>query len=83
MYGITPVMIENKLSRLSPVIKAEPSYEPNSKVSFTVSEEKGRPMTFTVAVVDEGLLGLTAFHTGNPWDSFIKRVLANYLLGCL
>lgn len=73
MYGITPVMIENKLSRLSPVIQAEPSYEPNSKVSFTVSEEKGRPMTFTVAVVDEGLLGLTAFHTGNPWDSFYKK----------
>ncbi|UTC75699.1 hypothetical protein E4O03_02960 [Treponema sp. OMZ 792] len=73
MYGITPVMIENKLSRLSPVINTEQSFEPNSKVSFTVSEEKGRPMTFTVAVVDEGLLGLTAFYTGNPWDSFYKK----------
>lgn len=30
-------------------------------------------MTYTVAVVDEGLLGLTRFKTPNPWESFFAR----------
>ncbi len=73
MYGITPVMIENKNSRINPVIKAAEAFEPNSKAQFTISEEKGRAMTYTVAVVDEGLLGLTAFSTADPWNTFYKK----------
>ena len=30
-------------------------------------------MAYTVAVVDEGLLGLTRFQTPNPWDHFYAR----------
>jgi uncharacterized protein YfaS (alpha-2-macroglobulin family) len=30
-------------------------------------------MTYTVAVVDEGLLGLTRYQTPNPWHHFFKR----------
>jgi uncharacterized protein YfaS (alpha-2-macroglobulin family) len=30
-------------------------------------------MTYTIAVVDEGLLGLTRFQTPNPWDHFYAR----------
>ncbi len=30
-------------------------------------------MTYTLAVVDEGLLGLTRFQTPNPWDHFYAR----------
>jgi uncharacterized protein YfaS (alpha-2-macroglobulin family) len=30
-------------------------------------------MTYTLAVVDEGLLGLTRFETPNPWDYFYAR----------
>ncbi len=73
LYGITPVMVENKDSRLKPVIKVPDSYEPNGKASFTVSEANGRPMTFTVAVVDEGLLGLTSFSAKDPWTEFYKK----------
>ena len=39
----------------------------------TVREATGRPMAYTVAVVDEGLLGLTRFQTPNPWDHFYAR----------
>ncbi len=30
-------------------------------------------MTYTLAVVDEGLLGLTRFKTPNPWTTFYAR----------
>lgn len=73
LYGITPVMIEDANSRLTPIVKAPDSFEPNSKASFTVSEKNGKAMTCTFAVVDEGLLGLTAFSTKNPWDNFYKK----------
>ena len=89
LYGIAPVMIENKNSRIAPVIQAADAFEPNAKAAFTISEEKGRAMTCTVAVVDEGLLGLTAFSAADPWNAFYKKEssqisswdIYNYVIG--
>ncbi|HEU4603558.1 MAG TPA: alpha-2-macroglobulin family protein, partial [Steroidobacteraceae bacterium] len=38
-----------------------------------VSERNGREMTYTLAVVDEGLLDLTSFKTPNLHEQFYKR----------
>ena len=44
------------------------------KVSdITVSEAKKKPMTYTMAVVDEGLLDITGFKTPDPWNYFYAR----------
>ena len=40
---------------------------------MTVSESAGRAMDYTLAVVDEGLLGLTNFKTPNLRDVFYQR----------
>ena len=42
---------------LTPRVKAADEWRPESTVSVEVSEAKGRSMTYTLAVVDEGLLG--------------------------
>jgi alpha-2-macroglobulin len=42
-------------------------------MSFGVSEAAGRPMTYTVAIVDEGLLGLTNFKTPQLHDHFYQK----------
>lgn len=73
LYGIQAVPVEDPATRLSPRIELPDNLAPASLVSFTVSEAAGRPMTYTVAVVDEGLLGLTRFSAANPWDSFYRR----------
>jgi uncharacterized protein YfaS (alpha-2-macroglobulin family) len=73
LYGVIPLMVENPETRLAPVIKSAVTFEPGKKASLSVSEASGRPMTYTVAVVDEGLLGLTRFKTANPWDEFYKK----------
>ena len=73
LYGVVPVLVENPQSRLQPSIAAPEQYEPGKKARFTVSESAGKAMTYTVAVVDEGLLGLTRFSAPNPWGEFYKK----------
>ena len=46
---------------------------PNQKVSIKVSEKSGKPMTYTVAIVEDGLLNLTRFKTPNPWNTFFSK----------
>ncbi|MFT6716666.1 MAG: hypothetical protein ACJA0Q_001312 [Saprospiraceae bacterium] len=73
LHGVIPIMVEDPSTRLSPVIVMNDVLEPMSKVTIKVSEQKGRKMTCIVAVVDEGLLGLTRFRTPNPWSTFYQR----------
>ena len=73
LYGITPVLVEDPRTRISPVIAAAEQWEGETEASFAVSEASGRPMTYTVAVVDEGLLGLTRFSLPNPRNTFYAK----------
>ncbi len=73
LYGIVPVTIDDPRITLRPVIAAPENWQAESKVSFTVSEASGRPMAYTVAVVDEGLLGLTRFNIPNPRSTFYAK----------
>lgn len=73
LYGIIPIMVEDKNSHLTPVIKTANEFAPNTDCKVTISEKNGRDATFTLALVDEGLLGLTAFKTANPWNYFYGK----------
>lgn len=73
MYGVIPVMVEDPNSRLNPILSTPEVLKPESTAKITVSEKDGKPMTYTLAVVDEGLLSLTRFKTPNPWNSFYAR----------
>ena len=69
LYGVKRVMVENPASHLEPVVKAPDTVEPEKAFKVQVSEKSGKPMTYTLAVVDEGLLDLTAFKTPSPWEA--------------
>jgi alpha-2-macroglobulin len=73
MYGVQPIMIEDKNTILNPVITMPNSIRPEEKSSITVSEMNGRVMTYCVAIVDEGLLDLTRFKTPDPHSAFYAR----------
>ncbi len=73
MYGIQRVGVVDPGTRLSPVLKMPEVLEPEKEVRIRVSEKEGRAMTYTVAVVDEGLLDLTRFATPDPWNHFYSR----------
>ncbi|MEN0063598.1 MAG: MG2 domain-containing protein [Myxococcota bacterium] len=73
MYGITPIEVTSPKTVLTPVIKTKDSFRPESTADVTISEKDGRPMSYTLAVVDEGLLGITRFQTPDPHAAFHKR----------
>lgn len=73
MYGIVPVLVEDPATILEPVIKAPDEIRPKAKYEISVSEKNGQMMTYTLAVVDEGLLDLTRFKTPSPWHEFYAR----------
>ena len=73
MYGVVPVMLEDPLTHLQPVITMPEVIKPESFTSVKVKEKRGRKMTYTLAMVDEGLLDLTRFATPEPWNTFYAR----------
>lgn len=73
LYGVIPINIEDEATRLNPELKMPTVLEPEQTITVQVSEDKGKPMAYTIAMVDEGLLDLTRFTTPNPWNSFYAR----------
>jgi alpha-2-macroglobulin len=73
LYGVVPVLVDDPATKLNPVIDMPSEYAPDTKATLTVSEKNSSPMTFTVAVVDEGLLGLTNFKSPLLRNEFYKK----------
>lgn len=73
LYGVAPFGVSAPESYLHPVIGTANEFKPEEQYTVTVSEEKGRPMAYTLAIVDEGLLDLTRFPTPDPWKAFNAR----------
>ncbi len=73
LYGVIPVQIEDPATHLNPVITMPDVLEPGQEVVIKVSEQAKRKMTYTLAVVEEGLLDLTRYKTPDPWNRFYAR----------
>jgi len=73
LYGIIPIEVIDKNTVLQPQISMPEVLKPEQKTTIKVSEKAGKAMTYTIAIVDEGLLDLTRFKTPNAWDNFYAR----------
>ncbi|MCM4171180.1 hypothetical protein DHD32_06795 [Arenibacter sp. TNZ] len=73
MYGVVPILVEDPLTKLQPEISMPDVLRPEESITVKVKEKEGRSMTYSIAIVDEGLLDLTRFKTPNPWNSFYAR----------
>ncbi len=73
MYGVIPLSVVNPGTKLEPVIGIPQEFRPESEIEVEVSESSKKEMTYTLAIVDEGLLDLTAFQTPDPWNHFYSR----------
>ncbi|MES2545053.1 MAG: MG2 domain-containing protein [Bacteroidota bacterium] len=73
MYGVVPIEVVDKNTVLQPKITMPDELKPEQAFNIKVSEKTGRAMTYTLAIVDEGLLDLTRFKTPNAWDAFYIR----------
>lgn len=73
LYGVIPILVENAATHLSPVIGSAKEFKTDEAFSVDVTEKDGKAMTYTLAIVDEGLLDLTRFKTPDPWNHFYAR----------
>ncbi len=73
MYGVIPIIVEDKNTILKPVIKMPDVIRPEKQTSITVSEASGKNMSYVIAIVDEGLLDLTRFKTPDPHEAFYAK----------
>lgn len=73
MFGIVPILVKDPKSKLEPVIKHPTQIKPQENLNISVSESNGKDMTYTIAVVDEGLLDITAFKTPDVWKHYNQK----------
>ncbi|MEZ4778008.1 MAG: MG2 domain-containing protein [Flavobacteriaceae bacterium] len=73
LYGVVPILVEDASTILKPKIDMPEVLKPEASYTVKVSEENKKPMTYTIAVVDEGLLDLTRFKTPEIHEAFYTR----------
>jgi len=72
MYGVKKIKINTLEGDLQPDIKGPDKARPNSTLKLQISEKENRPMEYTIAIVDQGLLNITGYKTPNPRAHFNK-----------
>lgn len=73
LYGVIPLKVSDPAKRLKPVVRTASEWKPQQTADVEVAESTGHSMTYTLAVVDEGLLDLTSFKTPDLYQHFYKR----------
>ncbi|MBO6607682.1 alpha-2-macroglobulin family protein [Psychroserpens sp.] len=73
LFGVTPLLVEDPETILQPELQMPDVLRPKQKFNVSISEAQNKPMTYTIAVVEEGLLDLTRFKTPNAWNTFYAR----------
>lgn len=73
MYGAQSIDVVDESTVLQPQISMPNELTPEKEVTIKVSEKSGKDMTYTLAIVDEGLLDLTRFQTPNPHQHFYAK----------
>lgn len=73
MYGVEGAEVIDRYSILHPEIEVADEIRPQQEFSIKVRERDRKPMTYTLAIVDEGLLDITSFRTPQPWRAMNQR----------
>lgn len=73
LMGILPITVSDPETHLNPQLTVADEVEPESTLTVEVNEEKGRRFSYTLALVDEGLLGLTQFKTPDLHKGFYQK----------
>lgn len=73
MYGVQSIEVTDPGTQLKPVISMLDELRSEQEFIIKVSEENEKPMAYTIAIVEDGLLDLTKFITPEPWKAFYAR----------
>lgn len=73
LYGVAGASVIDKRTILHPEIEMPDELHPQQSFTVKVREQDNKPMTYTLALVDEGLLDITSFKTPGPWPAMNQR----------
>jgi len=73
MYGVVPLAVEEEKTHLDFSLKTAKEINPGKEFEVEIKTLDSSAAQFTVAVVDEGLLDLTAYKTPSPWKYFFQK----------
>ena len=73
-YGVLPISIKDQSTLLEMEMETPKVIEPESEFFIEVKNKSDQKVSYTLAVVDEGLLDLTQFKTPDPWRYFFQKM---------
>jgi uncharacterized protein YfaS (alpha-2-macroglobulin family) len=73
LFGTKPISVYNPQTELKPVLSMKDEVKPEEEFTLDISERNGKAMSYTIAVVDDGILDLTNFKTPKPWTYFYSK----------
>ncbi|MFP4016147.1 MAG: alpha-2-macroglobulin family protein [Halanaerobiales bacterium] len=73
MYGIIPLNVKSENTKMDFDISLADTIRPEEELKVEVQSRDNQAAQFTIAVVDEGLLDITAFKTPDPWSHFFAK----------
>ena len=73
MYGVEGAGVIDPQTILHPQIEVADEIRPQREFTIRIHERDNKPMSYTLAIVDEGLLDITAFRTPQPWQAMNRR----------
>lgn len=73
MYGVEGAEVIDRRTILHPQIEVADEILPQREFAIRIHERDNKPMSYTLAIVDEGLLDITAFRTPQPWQAMNRR----------
>ncbi len=73
-YGVKTLYIEDPSTHLILELTVPDETGPEEELAVEVTSRASRPASYTIAVVDEGLLDITAFETPSPWEHFYEKI---------
>ena len=73
LYGTIPLLVEDSETKLQPEISMPKELQPQKEFNVYVSEKNKKAMTYTLAIVEDGLLDLTRFKTPNAFNKFFAK----------
>ncbi len=73
LFGVQSVKVVNPSTILHPLIEMPDELHPQQPFTVRIKEQDNKPMTYTLAIVDEGLLDITNFRTPRPWPAMNQK----------
>ncbi|MDR1812855.1 MAG: hypothetical protein LBQ87_08520 [Candidatus Fibromonas sp.] len=73
-YGVLPIKVEDEKTKLNLALNVPKEVKPGDEFSIEVANNSRENASFTLAVVDEGLLDLTNFKTPDPWKFYFQKI---------